>query len=359
MKLMGKGWRALVLVAVAAACKDDGGGTGSRVATTLTATSPATQTAVAGTAVATAPAVRVLDQAGAPLPGVVVTFTASSGGSVGSPTATTDAAGNASAGSWTLGAALGPQTLTATVPSLTPVQFTATATDPCDSSVTFTLGSTASASLSAADCRLGSGEYIDFYAVNLPTAQAVSFNLSSTAFDTWLEMYDVGGNVVAVNDDASASTANSAVRVFAPSGSYFLAATSFNAGATGAYQLTSSGLAGNVNCDEYWVVPGVSITGTLTATDCDFGGYLADDYSVVLRPGQTLTVRLESAAFDAYLALYDAADALVVANDDGAGGTNSLLTYTHTGTGPAVFLIDASTFDPGESGAYTLIVTRS
>jgi hypothetical protein len=356
MKLMGKGWRAVALAALAAACTGDGG-TETPVATTLTATSPATQTAVAGTPVATAPSVRVLDQDGAAMQGVTVTFTASSGGSVASPTATTDAAGNATAGSWTLGAALGTQTVTATVASLTPVQFSATATDPCDNNVTYTLGSTASASLATADCRLNTGEYI--YSVNLPTAQAVAFNMSSTTFDTWLEMYDAGGNIVAINDDAGAGTANSSVRIFAPSGNYFLAATSFSASVTGAYQLTSSGLAGNVNCDEYWVVPGVSIAGTLTATDCDFDGYMADDYLVVLRPGQTLSVRLESAAFDAYLALYNDDLDVVASNDDGAGGTNSLMTYTYTGTGPALFLIDASTFDPGESGAYTLIVTRS
>lgn len=358
MKLMGKGWRAVALVALVAACKGDGG-TETPVATTLTATSPATQTAVAGTAVATAPSVRVLDQDGDPMPGVTVTFTASSGGSVTSPTATTDAAGNATAGTWTLGGAVGTQTVTATVPSLTPVQFSATATDPCDNNVAYTLGSTASASLTTVDCRLNSGEYIDFYSVNLPTAQAVAFNMSSTAFDTWLELYDANGNILAVNDDAGAATTNAAVRVFAPSGNYFLAATSFNASTTGAYQLSSSALAGNVNCEEYWVVPGVTIAGSLAATDCDFDGYFADDYLVVLRPGQTLTVRLESGAFDAYLALYNDDLDVVASNDDGAGGTNSLMTYTYTGTGPALFLIDASTFDPGESGAYTLTVTRS
>lgn len=358
MKLMGKGWRAVALVALVAACNGDGG-TDTPVATTLTATSPATQTAVAGTPVATAPSVRVLDQDGDPMPGVTVTFTASSGGSVTSPTATTDAAGNATAGGWTLGAAVGTQTVTATVPSLTPVQFSATATDPCDNSVTYTLGSTASASLGTADCRLSTGEYVDFYSANLPSAQAVAFNMSSTAFDTWLELYDANGNLLAFNDDAVGAGNNSSVKVFAPSGNYFLAATSFSSSVTGAYQLSSTGVAGNVNCDEYWVVPGVSIAGSLAATDCDFDGYFADDYLVVLRPGQTLSVRMESAVFDTYLALYDDNLDVVASNDDGAGGTNSLMTYTYTGTGPALFLIDASSFDPGQSGAYTLIVTRS
>ena len=89
------------------------------------------QTAPAGTAVAVAPAVLVTDGVGAPVPGVVVTFAvASGGGSVAGAAATTGSNGIATAGSWTLGAAAGTNTLTATVAGAgitgNPVTFTAT-----------------------------------------------------------------------------------------------------------------------------------------------------------------------------------------------------------------------------------------
>jgi hypothetical protein len=336
----------------------------ARTPSTVTATSPTTQTAQVGTAVGSPPAVRVNDQTGQPVAGVPVTFAVTAGGGtlVGA-NATTNAQGIATVTSWTLGAMAGQNTVTATVAGLAPVTFNATGavagSDPCDTATNYTLGSTVNGSLAATDCHLTTGEYVDFYGVTLTTAQALSFNMTSATLDSWLEMYDAAGNLVAVNDDVAADDVDATVRVFAPSGNYFLGASTANTNATGAYQLSSAALAGNVNCQENWIVPGVIIPGTIAATDCNFSGYLADEYIVVLSPGQTLTVKLESGDFDAYLELYDLDFNLIEDDDDGAGGTNSLLTYTYNGTGITAVFIDATTFDPGETGSYSLTVTRS
>jgi len=336
----------------------------ARTATTVTAQSPTTQTGTAGAAVASPPSVRVNDQTGAPMAGVPVTFAVTAGGGtlVGA-NATTNANGIATVTSWTLGAAAGTNTVTATVAGLAPVTFTATASgaNPCTTAANYTLGTTVNGSLATTDCHLSSGEYMDLYAVNFPSAQAVAFNMSSTAVDTWLEMYDASGNPLAFNDDGDGTGTNAQIKVFAPSGNYFVAGTSFDPNELGAYTLSSAAVTGNVNCNEYWVVPGVIINGTVATTDCDFGGYFTDEYLVVLRPGQTLTVRLESTAFDAYLQMYNAAGTLVAENDDGAGGTNSQIVYTYpaSSAGAAYFFIDASTFDTGETGAYALTVTRT
>ena len=73
------------------------------------------QTATAGTAVATAPSVLVTDAGNNPVAGVAVTFAvASGGGSVTGASATTNASGIATVGSWTLGTTAGANTLTAT-----------------------------------------------------------------------------------------------------------------------------------------------------------------------------------------------------------------------------------------------------
>jgi hypothetical protein len=306
--------------------------------------------------------VLVRDQVGQPMAGVQVTFAVTAGGgTLTGATATTSAAGVATVGSWTLGPAAGQNTLTATAGSLSPVTFNATGTvgDPCTTSVTYTLGSTVNGSLATTDCRVSTGEYLDFYDTTLPSAQGVSFNMSSTAVNSFVEMYDAAGNLVGFNDNASDGTSNAALRVFAPSGSYFVAASSQAAGETGAYQLSSSAVTGASNCAMYWVVPGITIPGAVATTDCNSDGYLSDAYLVIMRPGQTLTVRMQSTAVDAYLGLYDINGALVDDDDDSGGGSNALLTYTYNGTTTTAFFIDAGTFARAETGSYTLTVTRN
>src|SRR5437764_12036625 len=87
------------------------------------------QTAAAGTAVPIAPSVSVRDRYGNAVPGTPVSFAvASGGGSITGASDTTDAAGIAAVGSWTLGDTAGTNTLSATVSGLPVVTFTATAT---------------------------------------------------------------------------------------------------------------------------------------------------------------------------------------------------------------------------------------
>ena len=82
----------------------------------VTVLAGADQTATAGSAVATPPSVRVTDSAGNPVVDAAVTFAAATGGgSVTGGATRTNASGVATVGSWTLGTAAGPNTLTATV----------------------------------------------------------------------------------------------------------------------------------------------------------------------------------------------------------------------------------------------------
>ena len=87
------------------------------------------QTAAAGTAVGAPPSVVVTDTHANPVSGVSVIFAVASGGGVATGTsATTNAAGVATVGGWTLGASPGANTLTATASGLSgsPVTFSAT-----------------------------------------------------------------------------------------------------------------------------------------------------------------------------------------------------------------------------------------
>ena len=102
---------------------------GAGAASAIAANGGNAQTATVGTAVRTAPSVIVKDANGNPVSGTSVTFAvASGGGAITGASATTDASGIATVGSWTLGTVAGANTLTATASGLSgsPVSFTAT-----------------------------------------------------------------------------------------------------------------------------------------------------------------------------------------------------------------------------------------
>lgn len=327
-----------------------------RAPTTITAVSATTQSALAGTAVAQAPTVRVNDQTGQPLAGATVTFAVTSGGGqVGSATAVTGANGEASAGSWTLGINPGQNTVSATVAGLSAVTFTATGVDPCEVAVAYTLFSTIQASLAASDCRVEGDFFTDLYTVTLPSAQMVEFRMSSTEVDAWLELYDGLGNFVAGNDDDVDTDA--VLRVFAPTGNYLVAASSAFSEEVGPYQLSSATFNGNQDCQEYWVVPSLEIQGSIETTDCADALKYGDFYLLVLRAGQTLTLRMSSAGIDPLMELYNSDLDVVASDDDSGGGTTALITYTVPQTD--IYLLNATTFGNEETGPYTLLVTRN
>ncbi|MDP3910169.1 MAG: hypothetical protein Q8Q14_07235 [Gemmatimonadales bacterium] len=120
-------------------------------ATQLVATAGDLQSAVVGTPVATDPAVQALDQFGNPVPGAAVTFTVSGGGgSITGAAQLTNASGIATVGGWTLGTAVGANTLTATVAGVTPVTFTANATAGTAAAIVKVAGDVQSAVVNAA-----------------------------------------------------------------------------------------------------------------------------------------------------------------------------------------------------------------
>src|SRR5262252_5575968 len=129
---------------VAGACGSDKNSTTTPlVATTITASSVVNgQTGVVAMALAQPIAVQVLDQNGAPLNNAVVTWTVESGGgSVATPTTSTDASGNATV-VWTLGTVAGLDSLKASIPSGAAAFITATATAGSPSAIQIKSGGT-------------------------------------------------------------------------------------------------------------------------------------------------------------------------------------------------------------------------
>ncbi len=107
---------------------------------------------------------------------------------------------------------------------------------------------------------------------------------------------------------------------------------------------------------------GQSVNGTLTSsTPKADDGTPFDLYTYRGRAGDRVRIRMDSASFDAYLAAGTVAgpgcSEDCVYNDDGGGGTNSLLTATVPASG--VLQIRANSIGASDAGDYTLSVTEA
>jgi hypothetical protein len=349
------------LLVLQLSCGGDASGPG-HVPTSIAANSSTTLTAPPGTDVTELPSVLVLDQSGAPVVGATVTFTVTSGGGlVTGGNTTTNPSGIATVGSWTLGTTAGANTLVATTGNLPSVTFTANGSDPCANVTTHVLGSTVAGELTLADCRLPDGSFVDFYAVTIPTGGTYVFSQTSATFDTYLALLTSTDTVIGINDDfGGTGVTDSRLKVIVPAGTYIIAANSFLAGAVGTYSLVSAASTTPVtNCEDVFVLPGITSPESLQTTDCPSNGFFSDEYVILLRAGQSITVSMTSSAVDSYLEIRaDGDPAVLVSNDDiDATTKNARVTYTVPALTPAGFyIIHAASKVAPATGDYTLTI---
>ena len=358
--------RALLLLCSVVACKDSSGPSDPGAATKVAVQSGNGQGANAGTAVAQPLAVLVTDADDAPVAGATVNFVVKTGGgSITGGTAQTGADGVATAGTWTLGSILGSNTVEASVAGLPAVTFTATAR--CSSRGVLAAEATLSGILATTDCRYSGNELTDWYTYTTTVQQAVRFFETSDLFDTYLEIYDGAGQLLAANDDSAgiAGYKTSTIKMILPPGTYHVAPSSFSGGETGSYSVSARVVPESENACEVvnnqirtsvFATPGVTTVGELVSGDCTTGGtspFLFETIGIVLRAGRTYTITLNSTAFDAYLEL-GVLNGSRVAFNDNASGTNARITFTPTSSN--FYVIVPSTANTGASGAYTLII---
>ncbi|MEM6328595.1 MAG: DUF4344 domain-containing metallopeptidase, partial [Bacteroidota bacterium] len=195
----------------------------------------------------------------------------------------------------------------------------------------------------------------------------IEITMASDELDTYLLLRRYFGDElenIAEDDDGGEGT-DSRIRVTLDrSGTYIIGANTYAASALGRYTLSiarpddsapdaASGLTS--------LRIGQPVSGTLAAGDAT----LPDDSFVDLyvyrgTPGERVTVTLRSAAFNAYLSVLAVSGddfESVGGDDDGAGGTDSQLSFTVEGSG--VYAIRANSLSAGETGAYSLVVDRS
>ena len=329
-------------------------------AASLTKSAGDNQAGTAGVPVSVAPSVVVKDAGGNVKADVVVTFgVASGGGSVTGATATSNAVGIATVGSWILGTA-GTNTLTASAPGVPTVTFTATAApNPCLESTAHALGDTTNGALTTTDCLLSDGTFVDFFTTTIAQANAYLFKQSAT-FDTYLYLGAADGTTIAESDDESDANTNSAIKALLPPGDYVLGASSFDRAITGAYSVTSSTTTTDVaGCELVFVVKNISTNQSVDATDCEWTPApnlsYADIYFIFLKAGQTVTISMSSSAVDSFLSLIRLTGGATVAsndNKDTSGTKDAQVVFTATAAD--YYAIFARTAALAQTGAYTL-----
>jgi hypothetical protein len=244
-------------------------------------------------------------------------------------------------------------------------------------------GLPASGSLSGSDCALDDGSYYDVYTFSGTAGQRVAVSMApsrSTPFDTYLFLIGPDGDELARDDNGGGGTnsrvpANTTEYARLPqTGTYRIIANSLNPGVSGNYFVTLSAAA--EACPSAPVAREETKNGSLATGDCrlPFDGSFIDVYTFSGTAGQTFSIELNSADFNAYLLLLDPSGSELAGNDNGgaggAGGQNTnaripalsadpnapaSITLPTTGT----YTIYANSNSAGQTGAYTLTVNAS
>lgn len=245
-------------------------------------------------------------------------------------------------------------------------------------------GTTYSGTLATTDCTggaRGTSYYTDRYSFTGTPGQLIAIQLSG-AFDTFVNLKNPSGTVIASNDDGGGGT-NSRIPATSgnftipagATGTYVIEVTSYSSLATGSYSVTvTSAVASSVasssassvssSCNTATIVSGVSNNGTLAVTDCNAGargtGYYTDRYSFTGTSGQLVSIQLTSNAFDTFVYLKNSAGTVIASNDDGGGGSNSRIPATSgsfTLPSSGIFTIEATSYSTQNTGAYVLVFT--
>jgi hypothetical protein len=199
------------------------------------------------------------------------------------------------------------------------------------------------------DETLDNGEYFDYYDVELVQGQEVTFELSSTDFDTYL-IVSAPDNFGYVNDDATIKVDGYLSKLTIPiatTGTWTIGVSSYEKGETGSYQV------GVVKYDNIY---SEVLTESLADGDNTYQtGELVDDYTYDFAAGDKATIVLSSLDFDPYLVVTTPSGE-TLANDDFENqfGMARLDFTAEAGT----YTISATSYEKGETGAYQIAVSN-
>ncbi len=242
-------------------------------------------------------------------------------------------------------------------------------TDPCAAealgAVAETIWTSGEWSPHDCDAEARQGAYADTHAFTLEDDFIVTIDLESNA-DSYLFLTDADGRLIAWNDDGGDGH-DARIQRRLPAGGYHIIATTFGLRERGRYWLSVAPSVGDLSCnptDE----PELTLREITYGTSPQDGNW-SDDYDIcaafsarrigtytdayrLLFPRHGfVTISLASDEADTYMFLTDMNGNVLVSDDDGGDGTNSRI---HTWLPAGEYIIEATTYEPGECCAYRL-----
>ena len=214
------------------------------------------------------------------------------------------------------------------------------------------------------------GSYARYYNFTLESESEVTITLESE-IDTWLYLLEGSGRTGTVrydNDDIVSGNLDSQIRETLSAGSYTIEATTYDAGVTGSFTLTVSGLGTAVETGPEPTPSDscvVALTGDRAITgqwvdECaseNRGGSYARYYSFNLESESEVTITLES-EIDTWLYLLEGSGRTGTVrydNDDIVSG--NLDSQIRETLSAGSYTIEATTYDAGVTGSFTLTVS--
>lgn len=217
-----------------------------------------------------------------------------------------------------------------------------------------TIGDTVQGELTDSDGKSEGGLTADAYRFSGREGQRVRIDMSSDAFDTYLQLFDESHVSLAEDDDGAAEGTNSRLTFTLPAdGTYVIEARPFSA-ATGAYTLKLEEVAPPPPAVD--LAFGAKIQGEVgddSPKDDENRSYT--DYAFSGTEGQRVQAIMRSGDFDTFLQISkaDGEFAQLASDDDGLGeGTDSRLNFTLPETGD--FVLRASALGTDGKGLYSV-----
>lgn len=216
------------------------------------------------------------------------------------------------------------------------------------------IGDTVRGELTEQDGRSANGVYADAYRFTGREGQRVRIDMTSSRFDTYLELFDDNQSSLATDDDGGPEGTNSRLVFTLPKdGSYVIEARAFSE-STGEYRLVITEVAPDAPPQP--LAFGRTLQGEIDendSRDADDRGYDAFVFEGV--EGQRVRAIMRSGDFDTYLQIGNAEGEFtaLARDDDGLGeGTDSRLTFTVPADGR--YVLRASPLGSDGEGLYSL-----
>lgn len=294
------------------------------------------QSGAPGSTLPTPLSVRVTDAGGNPKPGVAVTFAVTSGGgSISGPTATTDASGIATSGSWTLGSGQCGQNVGATAGTLS-TGFIAS------SRGAITVGGSQAGTLSSTDCVIA-GTFTDEYGLTT-AAGAVDVSMTGVGFGALLHVTTSDGSAFVASAGPGTSPT---LRLVTAAGDKAVRATSAAAGETGAYTVSVASASSAVtDCSTVYIEIGATTDQDLSPSDCNtnYADVAGDKFLVYIPAGITVRISQTAIPLDALIAFLSPTGALIAERDNGGVGASGTEIINFTATTAGFYTIVASSY---------------